>query len=1355
MPTFGEFETVGEPIAVTDYRGHVTTVWRARKLGTQDDPGFAVKCFAPHRRKAAASQEEEALDRDHGLEFLEGVKQLKKAHAEGGRSLCPIHAFGLADEGASAWYVTDFYPRNTLKAWIARRGSVDGGALAQVVRCVCAAGLALKRSRGYSHGNLKAANIFLVGKPRPLRQTPLELGDVYPSGAAPLTRLESAENRDAKALLGDVMEVQDLRALGELILQLVEGRLISSAFDYNYPIAPSPAWERLGRDADRWRELCNRLLDPQLSLTKLSFESLAREFRPSAVAGKLPLIAGAIGVIVLIAGGAIYFATRPRLPTTAAPVTTPAGGRFTESVAVTLTTPMAEATIYYTLDGSEPTTNSTVYSQALVLTETKTVSARAFARDHKPSKAVKADFVVTAAPVVAPPTIAPPPAVYPDLVTVTLASATPGATIYYTTNNTDPTTNAMRYVGPITLTSSVLVKARAFASGHKDSLVVSGNFGVTITPVAARPTIRPDGGNHRDSVSVELSTTTPGATIYYTTDGREPTPQSLRYTRAFPLTTNATVKAKAAASGHKDSPTVTATFNVSPVPVVVAPVISPAGGAHKDSVTVSLTSITTGAIIRYTTNNADPTASATRYTGPFTLTNSVTVKARAFAADQNDSAITSAEFVVTATPVAAQPVIKPDGGTHRDSVTVELSTTTPGATIYYTTDGREPTPQSLRYTRAFTLTNTTTIKARAVANNFKDSPTASATFNVSTPQFAGAPAISPAGGEFRDEVMVSLTSPTPGAAIYYTTNGSEPTPSATRYTAAFKLTGTNVVSARAFAPNYEPSPTSRAEFKVAPTPIAAAPVIGPAQRSHVDSVTVTMESATAGAAIYYTLDGREPTTGSARYQQPITLTETKTVKARAVARDHRDSPVASAEFTVRTTPVTIAPTFSPNGGTQADLVVVQLQSITPRAGIYLTLDGSDPTTNSARYEQPLMLSQPTTIKALAWAEGHKPSVVVSATFTVTNTPLIAMAPARAEVVAGQSVPVKLGGSGPKGATLNYELQTRPGKGQVSDPSGGNVTYTAAETAGGEDSFTFVVSDGRRQSAPAKVLLTIISKFDQRVAAARQALLQTNLVAADKIITEVQALNQGSPLVAELRGAWQVKLKEVTDAIAGHRQRAEYPKAQLLCERHKGLREVDDAARTLVDEIREWNYANTAFGEGVNYEFIDTLRNNSSYATRSPFRELLGRATTERSNYVVLAELAQTPANWKQVLDGLNKLPPETVGKKLFQDLYNWSKNLELGERDKLKKELDDADQKLADWAYFLKGRVPRWFNGKPRAGITPHSGDLPQTTKQQINVQIDSIEKTYERVAATLDATGRDSRAVTVRELRDDLLFRN
>jgi hypothetical protein len=82
-----------------------------------------------------------------------------------------------------------------------------------------------------------------------------------------------------------------------------------------------------------------------------------------------------------------------------------------------------------------------------------------------------------------------------------------------------------------------------------------------------------------------------------------------------------------------------------------APVISPAGGTFAGSVTVTMTSSTSGASIRYTTDGSDPTSASTLYGAPFTLSSTTTVKAKAFAPGQADSSIATAQFAVTADSV--------------------------------------------------------------------------------------------------------------------------------------------------------------------------------------------------------------------------------------------------------------------------------------------------------------------------------------------------------------------------------------------------------------------------------------------------------------------------------------------------------------------------------------------------------------------------------------------------------------------------------------------------------------------------------------------------------------------------------
>jgi hypothetical protein len=163
----------------------------------------------------------------------------------------------------------------------------------------------------------------------------------------------------------------------------------------------------------------------------------------------------------------------------------------------------------------------------------------------------------------------------------------------------------------------------------------------------ATPTISPAGGTFTAPVTVSLGSTTAGAAIRYTTDGSVPTGASPLYAGPFVLASTTTVSARAMAASMLDSAVATAVFTVVPPPTVAAPTISPAGGTFTAPVTVSLESTTAGAAIRYTTDGSVPTSASFLYAGPFVLSSTTTVTARAMAAGMLDSAVASASFTVS------------------------------------------------------------------------------------------------------------------------------------------------------------------------------------------------------------------------------------------------------------------------------------------------------------------------------------------------------------------------------------------------------------------------------------------------------------------------------------------------------------------------------------------------------------------------------------------------------------------------------------------------------------------------------------------------------------------------------------
>ena len=83
------------------------------------------------------------------------------------------------------------------------------------------------------------------------------------------------------------------------------------------------------------------------------------------------------------------------------------------------------------------------------------------------------------------PTFSPQPGAYGAATPVTLATTTPEASIYYTTNGNAPTTSSTLYTGPIDVTVTTTLKAIAVSHGEQNSAIASGTY--TIATTAATP----------------------------------------------------------------------------------------------------------------------------------------------------------------------------------------------------------------------------------------------------------------------------------------------------------------------------------------------------------------------------------------------------------------------------------------------------------------------------------------------------------------------------------------------------------------------------------------------------------------------------------------------------------------------------------------------------------------------------------------------------------------------------------------------------------------------------------------------------------------------------------------------------
>ncbi len=306
----------------------------------------------------------------------------------------------------------------------------------------------------------------------------------------------------------------------------------------------------------------------------------------------------------------------------------PGGGTYSSAQDITISTSTSGASIRYTTDGSTPTeTHGTVYSGAVHIASTTTLEAIGY-------KSGDTDSNITSA-----------------IYTISTGGGGGGTTSFEA--------ESLSYTGSGATTS---VQTDVNSSGGKWVELAGNSVGDSITfttPSIAAGTYQLQmeykGLTSRGILQLSVDGSNVGGTLDEYASGQT-YPTTTFGTVTFGSTGTHTIKLtvtgkNASSSGYilsADKFTLTAQSGGGGGGTVGTPSFNPVGGTYSSAQNVTLTTSTSGAFIRYTTDGSTPSeTTGTLYSSPVSIAATTTLKAIAFEAGMTDSSVTSATYTIS------------------------------------------------------------------------------------------------------------------------------------------------------------------------------------------------------------------------------------------------------------------------------------------------------------------------------------------------------------------------------------------------------------------------------------------------------------------------------------------------------------------------------------------------------------------------------------------------------------------------------------------------------------------------------------------------------------------------------------
>lgn len=626
--------------------------------------------------------------------------------------------------------------------------------------------------------------------------------------------------------------------------------------------------------------------------------------------------------------------------------------------------------------------------------------------------------------------------------------------------------------------------------------VAAGNYIVSRSIKCATPVFSPAQGTYYATQNVTITTSTADATIYYTTDGTEPTTGSTAYSEPIAVSADLTIKAIAVKESFVTSAVAEAAYDIEAPEKLSAPTITVDSFNH-NSITFSWEAIehATGYQVSIDggSNWLEKQEELTYTWTGLSANTSYTVKVKAIGTDNgqytdSDAASKSQTTAAPKTLVSIDLTTAPTKTTYNVNEAFSLAGAVVTAT--YSDESTADVTASCETVYDFSTIGNKTVTISYTEGGITRTCECNVTVAIvdvltyswmgisgsSYQSFSGVSGTASdavyAGQAMTNVSYIQLRNTSPSGIVSTTSGGvvrkitvswnSTTTDGRTldiygknsAYTAPSELYGNSTAQGTKLGSIVKGTSTEltidddyefvglrsysgamyidEIDIEWGEAAAVATPTFSVAGGNYDEAKSVTISCATDGAYIYYTTDGSTPTSGSTAYSTPINVNTSMTLKAIAI-KGSNESAVASATYTLKVK----TPTFSPAGGSYDSAQNVTISCGTEDATIHYTTDNTEPTTQSTTYEGAIAVSSTTTIRAIAVKNGWTNSAEASATYTIGG-----------------------GGSVPDPETITFSVLSLENSKQYSDPfDGGNFTITFA--GGGNDGKYYTTGAGIR------------------------------------------------------------------------------------------------------------------------------------------------------------------------------------------------------------------------------------------------------------------------------------------------------